>query len=576
MKSFSKIFGMIFVPTFLIIIITSLYVKNIVFDIYEQITIQNLKKMENVLYNQIDPKKIDFENYQRLNNIYNEESLRITVIDKKTGGVIFENGVHFEDIPKIENHSNRPEFVMAVKNGDSFSIRESGTPKKKLIYYAKAHEDYIIRVAYPEFFFDEADRRMKRILFSFLFVTFITLAAVSAFIAKKITVPAQKLDYIADMIQSGNENIQMPEFRDPTMSRVSSLIFTIYHLMLEKQRLIENEQEKNNFILSTLDEAIVLLDEKNIIIKSNSKFYTYFKIDDVGRNIFDTTTDYETISLFKKILLEDTPPKQVAHYKKREIEMYVKSIKNHKLLVFNDITEKKSYESLKSELVANVSHELKTPLSMIMGYAETILSDSGMEEETKSKFVKKIYDSSVRLNELIEDIIKLHKLERLGSDFCVDEPFSSSELLEDILSLYSSASKKVNISILEGVYFIEYEHIMSVITNLIDNALKYSRGPEVDFTLAKDGKIVTIEVADQGPIISDDEKKKIFTRFYTTSKSRNRDKSGTGLGLSIVKHITEIYKGEVEILRNDKFGNTFRVSILEKKPSGNVSSTGFF
>lgn len=545
---------------------TSLYVKNIAFEMYEKLTFQNLKKMENVFYNQLDIANLDFMQHASLKNIYNDESLRITVIDKKSGKVLFENGVNYDEISKIKNHADRPEIIMAIEKGEGFSIRHSDTLKENLIYYAKSHGSYIFRVAYPEILIDEAGEVIKKILFSVLFVTFLIFAAVSAFVAKKITVPVQKLNYVAEMIQSGNENIDMPEFRDPTMSRISSLIFTIYHLMLEKQKLIENEQEKNNFILSTLDEAILLLDEKKTILRLNNNFYKYFKIDDVGKNIFDTTTDYETISLFKKILSEDTPPKQVFRYKKREIETYVKNIKNHKLLVFNDITEKNSYESLKSELVANVSHELKTPLSMIMGYAETMLSDKQMDEGTKGKFVKRIYDSSVRLNELIEDIIKLHKLERLGSDFVVDKPFSSSEVFSDIESLYENSPKKVNINITEGIYFVEYEHIMSIITNLIDNALKYSKGSEVDFTLTKDGKIVIVEVSDQGPPIPDDEKQKIFTRFYTTSKSRNREKSGTGLGLSIVKHIAELYNGKVEILRNNKFGNTFKISMLEKTP----------
>lgn len=566
MKSFYKIFGIIFVPIFVIIMFTSLYVKNIAFEMYEKLTFQNLKKMENVFYNQLDIENLDFMKHASLKNIYNDESLRITVIDKKSGKVLFENGVNYDEISKIKNHADRPEVIMAIEKGEGFSIRQSDTLKENLIYYAKNHGSYILRVAYPEILIDEADAVIKKILFSVLFVTFLIFAAVSAFIAKKISVPVQKLDYVADMIQTGNENIQMPDFSDPTMSKISSLIFTIYHLMLEKQKVIENEQEKNNFILSTLDEAILLLDEKKTILRLNNNFYKYFKINDVGKNIFDTTTDYETISLFKKILLENTPPKQTVYYKKREIEMYIKNIKNHNLLVFNDITEKKNYESLKSELVANVSHELKTPLSMIMGYAETILSDKEMDEWTKGKFVKRIYDSSVRLNELIEDIIKLHKLERLGSNFFVDKPFSSSEIVSDIESLYENSPKKVNINITEGIYFVEYEHIMSIITNLIDNALKYSKGPEVDFMLDKEGKTVTLEVADGGPVIPDDEKQKIFSRFYTTSKSRNREKSGTGLGLSIVKHIAELYNGKVEILRNNKFGNTFKISMLEKTP----------
>lgn len=565
MESFYKIFGIIFVPIFVIIMFTSLYFKNIAFEMYEKLTFQNLKKMENVFYNQLDIENLDFRKHASL-KIYNDESLRITVIDKKSGKVLFENGVNYDEISKIKNHADRPEVIMAIEDSEGFSIRQSDTLKENLIYYAKDHGSYILRVAYPEILIDEADAVIKKILFSVLFVTFLIFAAVSAFIAKKITVPVQKLDYVADMIQTGNENIQMPDFSDPTMSKVSSLIFTIYHLMLEKQKIIENEQEKNNFILSTLDEAILLLDEKKTILKLNNNFYKYFKINDVGKNIFDTTTDYETISLFKKILLENTPPKQAVYYKKREIEMYIKNIKNHNLLVFNDITEKKNYESLKSELVANVSHELKTPLSMIMGYAETILSDKEMDEGTKGKFVKRIYDSSVRLNELIEDIIKLHKLERLGSNFFVDKPFSSSEIVSDIESLYENSPKKVNINITEGIYFVEYEHTMSIITNLIDNALKYSKDPEVDFMLDKEGKTVTLEVADGGPVIPDDEKQKIFSRFYTTSKSRNREKSGTGLGLSIVKHIAELYNGKVEILRNNKFGNTFKISMLEKTP----------
>lgn len=570
MKSFAKIFIIIFAPVFLIILLFFLYVKDATFRMYEELTFQNLKKMESVIYSQLDADNLSAQKYFNLKKLYDSESLRVTIIDKKSGKVLFENGVEFENIQNLGNHSDRPEVRLAVEAGEGFAMRRSNTLNTDFIYYAKSHGEYILRVAYPEFVINDAKSFMRRVLVAIILVTSFIFAVVAAFIAKKITVPVQKLNYVADMIQTGKNNIEIPDFRDPAMSKISSLIFTIYHLMLGKQKTIENEQEKNNFILSTLDEAIVLLDEKDTILHINSTFSKYFNIEGVGKNIFEATTDYETISFFKKILIEDSSPKRIVHYRKREIEMYIKSIENHNLLVFNDLTEKKNYESFKSELVANVSHELKTPLSAIMGYAETILSDADMPEDVRNKFVKKIYDSSLRLNELIEDIIKLHKLERLGDNFYIEEPFSSSEIGVELKSIYENSQKKVNISVEDGNYFVEYEHAMSVITNLIDNAIKYSKGDVVDFVMSKKGRAVTIEVADGGPVIGEDEKKRIFERFYTTSKSRNRLESGTGLGLSIVKHITGLYKGNIEILRNSRFGNTFKVCILEKRPEGNA------
>lgn len=565
MRSFLKIFLIISVPILLVLFLGVSYSSK-KFDILsKEKIVSEMERNLQIIVNYLDLNNLNRESYNHLKKLYENSLIRITIIHRDTGEVLLDNSVDYDKISDLDNHLTRPEVKEALFEGFGIYERYSNTINKNLIYYAKLIDDKIIRIAYPGQMVSSYAYEFKNLIFQLAVAMLIITLFLAAYFAKLVSVPVQKLNFIVDMISRGEKNIHFPNFNDPTMAKVSSLIYSIYHLMLNKQKELETSQERLNFILSIMDEAILLIDKNNNLLHVNNTAASIFGLKNVNDNIFNIITDAETIAFFKKILVLTESKTVVEKYKNYYFEIYVKTMDEQNLFVLKDITNKKEYEVFKSELIGNISHELKTPLAMIMGYSETLINNSELDKETYYRFSKKIYDSSLRLNNLIDDIINLHKLERLGKDFGIDEPTSFKEIKSEISELFSDTNKEIVLKINgEESANVRYEHIVSILTNLIDNALKYSLGEKVEVEVFKRESAVVIKVSDYGPVISESEKERIFERFYTTSKSRNKMNAGTGLGLSIVKHIAGLYNGEVKLYKNSYFGNTFEVVLYEK------------
>ena len=233
------------------------------------------------------------------------------------------------------------------------------------------------------------------------------------------------------------------------------------------------------------------------------------------------------------------------------------------LVILHDITDFQKYNLYKAILVGNISHELKTPLSIIMTAAETVMSDPDMPAEVRTKFIRNVYRNSRRVNILIDDLIELHTLEN-GRDTGPAES-DLDEIAAEIADIADPGGKTIEYRIDHGEVGVHGSHIISIVTNLISNAVKYSKGSAIKVDLKKDGETLVISVADGGPQIPVSERERIFERFYSMSKSRNRESGGSGLGLSIVKHIARLYKGGARVLGNDEGGNTFEVTLMQKK-----------
>jgi two-component system phosphate regulon sensor histidine kinase PhoR len=233
-----------------------------------------------------------------------------------------------------------------------------------------------------------------------------------------------------------------------------------------------------------------------------------------------------------------------------------------RLVLLHDISDRERYSGYKSELVGNISHELKTPRALIMTAAEVLVKDPEMSRPVREKFLGTIYRNAHRLDALLADLLILHKLESL----VISEPASAD--LEDILSeikdLADPEDKTVVYDFDSGTVGIHGTHLISLFTNLISNAVKHSTGRTVRVEARKKGNTLEIKVADEGPAIPPGERERIFERFYTLSESRNRGQSGSGLGLAIVKHIARQYNGRALATENEAGGNTFTVTLVEK------------
>lgn len=238
---------------------------------------------------------------------------------------------------------------------------------------------------------------------------------------------------------------------------------------------------------------------------------------------------------------------------------------DEKLIVFLDVTEEVQYGRFKFELVENISHELKTPLAMVQGYAETILNDPQMEAETLARFLQKIFNGSKRINGIINDLLELHKLESIGRRVHLEAPTLVADVMQDIINRFAEVqTPKIVYDIRTLNVHIHHEHLFSILSNLIDNAVKYSGGKKIFVSLIKMGTVIEIQVEDEGAMIEESERERIFERFYTISRSRSHIRSGTGLGLPIVKHIAQLYRGNVALFESRHGGNNFTVTLHEQ------------
>ncbi|WP_027390347.1 ATP-binding protein [Chrysiogenes arsenatis] len=570
MKSFGKVFLTIYLPIACVMLVVFSFSSTLLQDAARQELVREMQNKWNILAT-IDrfPTEFNAEMHQRHQQVTRDTSLRITLI-APDGTVISESHHDASTIATIDNHIARPEVIEAMARKTGYSLRHSDTTGMAMIYYAAKlpQSEMILRLAYPSTYLDQLRAEANRQHIAIFILCFFVVALIALYLARKITLPIQKLDFIAENVEAGNVDIEFPRFQDKTMTNVVELIYRIYRAMQQQKEALESEQAKLNHIFAILEEGIVLLDERNTILHANQKAEDYLGVSlPAGANILGDVNHFKIITFFKQILDSNSKKDwEKFLFEEHIFEVSYRRLTKEKLIVFFDVTEEARYEEYKAELVGNISHELRTPLAMIMGYAETILNDPDMPPATARRFLEIVFKSSRRLSDTIDDILKLSKLESKGNQFEITAPTMMSELRDELQERFgrldNGRSLCFNIA-LESAR-VQYDHLLSILSNLIDNALKYSRGTHIHIALFRRDGQVWLEVEDEGPVIPREERERIFERFYTVSKSRNQSISGTGIGLSIVKHIVQLYRGSAIVVEGSRNGNLFRIRLREK------------
>ena len=568
MRSFAKVFLVLFIPTFIALVVTFYFSHNAMLINARSELLQEMKNKWIILASQIETLDLSAETvHSRLAETTRKTSLRMTVVNRG-GQVLFDSLVPFAKTSMMENHKARPEIKAAIYSEEGFATRFSTTTNMQMFYFArKLSDDQILRIAYPATYVASLQKKFtEQALWAFSGITLV-LMLLALYFARKVSLPVQKLDYIADHIESGSTHIRFPRFKDPTMDKIAGLIYRIYASMQKKNLQLARDQQKLSHIFTTMDQGVLLLDKEDMILHANPWLEKEFGVNFApGTSLYRATNDIHLINFFSGIL-EQAAATTKAPLHKNVFETSLKHVEDQRLLLIRNVTKQVEYEAFKAELTGNISHELKTPLSMIMAYAETLRDTPDIEAGTRNRFLEHIYNSSQRLNSLINDVIELHKLESVGGDFTIDQAASLEETAADIRAFYEeSTSKTLHMETDSSKVRILPEHLHSVLTNLIDNAFKYSEGERVSATMQRHGETLRITVDDQGPQIAAADRERIFERFYTCSRSRNKQHSGTGLGLSIVKHIANLYNGAVRVEANGKSGNRFIVLLQEKPP----------
>ncbi|MDD3706287.1 MAG: ATP-binding protein [Clostridiaceae bacterium] len=521
-----------------------------------------------------------------INKIRQTTNSRITIVDV-LGSVIVDTDKEYS---KMDNHSNRPEIMSALKGEAGMSIRYSNTLRIDFMYVAQPiiKNDIIIgavRLSKPLY---EIETLLKGLYMNVLIAVLIG-AAVSVLLGYKvslsITNPVKEITYTASRIAKGQFDRRINFIGK---DEIGVLIDSINAMASKLNDTITSLRDKNTnleAVMSSVVNGIIAIDSAERVLFINPVAQKLLNISDtevVGKHLLqvirNNSIDNYLKTIFKNKEFFNT---EIAIYGSEEkiLKLYANPIKHADgkdiegiIITIQDITELRKLEGVRTEFVANVSHELKTPLTSIKGFAETLKSGGIDDKQDAVRFLDIIEAEADRLYRLINDILSLSELEQKKTKTkTVKESIKVEKAIKEIVSILEGQRDKKNIElsfdIQEGLHNItgEADKFKQMLINLVDNAIKYTpQDGKVRieaFNLEDDtrGESIVIKVIDNGIGIPIQHIPRLFERFYRVDKARSRTVGGTGLGLAIVKHIVILFNGEIEVKSEVGKGTEFRI-----------------
>lgn len=553
---------------------------------------ESMKHEIGIISTSIDMKKSGAES--ELTQYYNAQALRlkqtfdarITFITKD-GKVLGESD---HDPVTMENHLNRPEIQEAQKFGSGSNQRLSDTIHEKLLYVAVVVPDNqspigFIRMAMTLNTVDQSVKQLWTLLLWGLSILFIIAAIVSYRIAHNLTRPLEKITRVAHQITHMNYQSRVKIRKKDEIGQLGQAINTMADsLQLQMNRILEDESRLKS-VLENMMSGIVMIDreERIVLLNRSAEEFLGFSTDELlGKKYNEAKQQFEFTQLISECIESgDHIRDEMIFYfpEERILEVNVSPMSQANeewagvLIVLHNITAVRRLERMRSEFVANVSHELKTPIAAVKGFAETLLAGAMDDKEIAKQFLQIIFDESERLNRLIGDILELSKIEskRIPLHF---SPVEMHSLVERSLHMMRSEAEKKQISLEmivdEDIYIeADEDRIRQILINLLSNGISYT--PEggqvkVEVTpLYSDGEEdydrVLMIISDTGIGIPKKDLPRIFERFYRVDKARSRMSGGTGLGLSIVKHLVELHKGSIQVESEPGIGTKFSIEL---------------
>ena len=480
-----------------------------------------------------------------------DKSARITYIDKD-GTVLFDNEAY---VSEMKNHSDRIEFQKAEKYGAGESSRYSDTLSEKTIYYALRLKDgTVLRVSGTQ---DSVLTLVENLIFplcGLLCLMLILSGIMASVISKRIVKPINELD-----LESPKEN-QIYEELSPLLSKIHRQNREIQNQL----ELAKQQQEEFSLITENMQEGLIVIDKYTMILSANSSAWNLFHMDRVrqGESVYCLDRKEEFRHAIEQVLSGEHT-ELVLKLNGSDIQLIANPVVRGQktegaVILLVNVTEKLERENLRREFSANVSHELKTPLTSISGFAE-IMQDGLVKGEDIPKFAGRIYKESQRLLQLVEDVIQISQLDEEKTSY-VWEPVDVYQVCKNAFESLKEKAKRLNVHLYICGERMKMEAVRTLleeaIYNVCDNAIKYNRNDgSVSVFLTQTAQEIQIVVKDTGVGIPKEDQDRVFERFYRVDKSHSKEIGGTGLGLSIVKHAVGALKGSV-ILRSEEGNGT--------------------
>jgi len=506
-----------------------------------------------------------------------DSATRVTIVNRD-GVVLGDSAVESE---KLDNHSNRPEVYAALHGQVGVDIRYSDTLNMKMLYVAVPFNSEIsgaVRMAMPLMELQAIyGKALAGILLAALLCGLLAFL-LSFFLARHFSSPLRNIIAAVQDMAGGNLKRRTVVHTSDEMGILAQAFNDMGQHIEDSMYKISEVKNRLEAILSNTVNGIIMIGDGDGVVYANPAAISLLGLGEkfMGRKYIEIISTYEILAMIDEVKSSRESVKRniVLHtLGARIIEVNVVSItkvnlnKQDILLVLNDITELKRLEQVRKDFVANVSHELKTPVASISGFAETLLAEGGRNLDNVVEFTQIIYSEAQRLARLINDLLELSKLE-------AEESCLNMQIIDINQLVYENVERMVKVARLRNIEIKYYQpskyielisdvdSINQILSNLLDNAIKYSMDEgRIEVKLEELNDQVKVSVSDCGIGIPKKEISRIFERFYRVDKARSRKTGGTGLGLSIVKHLVENLKGHVSVESIEGQGSTFSVTL---------------
>ena len=572
----------------MILIIISLlffgYYSSTVFrDFYISTVDETLNARTNLIREEFNVLNSDSLNLNDLAGKYDKASdTRITIIN--TSGKVLADSR--ENSAVMENHSDRPEVIDAIKTGAGHSIRYSHTLQTDMmytavpVYYPDKKIKFILRTALPLNKIDAPFSNIYTTIAASGIIILLIAFVISLVIASNFSKPLTDMREAAESYARGDFEKKIYPPKDKELRSMADSLNTMAVQLSERLAIIGEQKNMQQAVFESMKEGVLAVDyDERILLINNTarKILGINGVDVKGRTLQEVVRISEIQKFFKKIISEGSAQETeivIQHVKDKSLQLsgtILKDVNNKEigaLVVLNDISNLKHLDSIKRDLIANVSHELKTPVTTIKGFIETLQDGAIDNPEHAQRFLKIVSKHIERLNMIIDDILTLSKLEQNEITDKIERAEQPVKpILKSVVDDYelNAEEKKINIRIFCDDNLsakLDGHLVQQALNNLIENAIKYSdKNTTIAIEASKDENFLTINVKDEGFGIAEEHIPRLFERFYRVDKSRSRDIGGTGLGLSIVKHIVNILGGTIEVESVPGKGSNFIIKL---------------
>lgn len=501
--------------------------------------------------------------------------VRVTLVGED-GTVIAESDTK---VDTMQNHSNREELGEARNAGSGDAIRRSATIGVPFLYFALPVEDNgqvvaFVRVAEEVQTIKDYTRLWVRRMWAFAFGIALLSAFITYVLAGRIVRPLTELTSVAMAIAGGDYDQSITVHGRDEVGDLARAFSRMGKELAGQVAQLEDQNQRMATVLGGMVEGVLAVDGDRKILVANEACATLLNVDldrAVSRPLLEVVRNADIDAAITEALSSDEPAQKeitVSTPVRRVVSLFATVLpmepKSGAVVVLHDVTELRRLEGLRRDFVANVSHELKTPLASIKAYAETLRLGALHDPENNVRFVDRISEQAEQLNQLITDLLHLARVEA-GNEVFQFSDISLGRTIREHVGEFEQLANQKNISLhLDGsddvTVWADESGVGTIIDNLLGNAINYTpEGGLVTLKWFHSPQATVLEVSDTGIGIAPENQQRIFERFFRADKARSRELGGTGLGLAIVKHLAQAFGGSVELTSELKVGSTFRV-----------------